>query len=175
MTTLHIRWIFAHVPTGSDWLLGFCILLIYTLVAVPFGIWQGFLEWSLISSRSTAIRVIVSSLITPALLEEAFFRVILLPHPSENATLKYIVIRATIALSLFVIYHPLNGLTFFPQGRPTFFDPIFLILAALLGLACTVGYLLTGSIWIPVVTHWLAVIVWLLCFGGIYRLKFLER
>jgi predicted Abi (CAAX) family protease len=80
---------------------------------------------------------------------------------------------ATLSLFLFVIYHPLNALTFFSQGRETFFDPIFLCLAAGLGIICTITYYQTGSLWLPVLIHWLVVVVWLLCFDGLTKLKFL--
>ncbi|MEL6500374.1 MAG: CPBP family glutamic-type intramembrane protease, partial [Cyanobacteria bacterium J06623_1] len=91
------------------------------------------------------------------------------------------------SLLLFVIYHPLNALTFFPQGKETFFDPIFLSLAGILGLTCAIAYQQTGSLWLPVAIHqrsqqapsfyggvicdWLAVVFWLLCFDGLHRLK----
>ena len=68
-----------------------------------------------------------------------------------------------------MIYHPVNALTFFPQGREIFFNPIFLSLATALGIACTVTYWQTGSLWIPVLIHWLAVVVWLVYFGGLKK------
>lgn len=172
MISSRIVWSFCNVPTRGDWLQGLCILLVYALVSISFGIWQGFFQRNLVLSKLVVIKVIATSLIAPALLEELFFRAVLLPHPVENTTLRSTLIWSTIGLFLFIVYHPLNGLTFFPQGRLTFFCPVFLTLAALLGLACTVAYLYTGSVWISVIIHWLAVIVWLLCLGGIDRLNF---
>ncbi|WP_293204846.1 MULTISPECIES: hypothetical protein [unclassified Microcoleus] len=47
---------------------------------------------------------------------------------------------------------------------------MFLLLAAVLGVACSIAYLLIGSIWPAVVIHWLGVTVWLLLLGGYRRL-----
>ncbi|WP_325315277.1 CPBP family glutamic-type intramembrane protease [Microcoleus sp. PH2017_28_MFU_U_A] len=49
-------------------------------------------------------------------------------------------------------------------------NPVFLLLAAVLGVACSIAYLLIGSIWPAVVIHWLGVTVWLLLLGGYRRL-----
>jgi predicted Abi (CAAX) family protease len=75
-----------------------------------------------------------------------------------------------LSLVLFVVYHPLNALTFYPVGRSTFMNPVFLLLAAVLGVACSIAYLLFGSIWPAVAIHWLAVTAWLLLLGGYRRL-----
>ena len=46
-----------------------------------------------------------------------------------------------------------------PSGAP---DPWpFLLQCALLGLACVLAYASTGSLWPPVLIHWLAVAAWL--------------
>jgi len=71
---------------------------------------------------------------------------------------------------MFVVYHPLNALSFFSQGLETFFNSAFLLLATLLGITCSIAYLQSGSLWTPVVIHWLAVVVWLLFLGGYRKL-----
>ena len=163
---------FSNLPTVTDWLDAIFLIIIYTVIALPVGFWLNFLQLDLQDSRKIVIKIITTSLIAPGILEELVFRVILLPQPSENLTFQTISIWSLISLLLFVIYHPLNGITFFAAGRETFFNPVFLFLAALLGLICTVAYLRSGSIWISVVIHWLIVVTWLLCLGGIQRLKF---
>ena len=107
---------------------------------------------------------------SPALLEELVFRVAWLPHPSEGVLPTTWLVWAASGLVLFVINHPLNALTLAPRGNPTFFNPIFLSLAGLLGLACTLAYALTGSLWVIVVLHWLVVMVWLFALGGEQKL-----
>jgi predicted Abi (CAAX) family protease len=71
---------------------------------------------------------------------------------------------------MFIVYHPLNALSFFPKGLKTFFNWVFLVLAALLGIICSIAYLQSGSLWTPVVIHWLAVVIWLLLLGGYGKL-----
>jgi predicted Abi (CAAX) family protease len=159
---------FSTIPTAIEWIHGFFLLLFYGLIALSFGIWQGFLQWNIHLSRFSVIKITATSLIAPAMLEELFFRVLLLPHPSD---LKHVLIWSSVSLFLFVIYHPLNGLTFFPAGKKTFLDPVFLALAALLGLCCTMAYLYTGSVWISLILHWLTVVVWLLCWDGSNKLE----
>ena len=165
---------FLTVPTLADWLRAIVLILIYAVFALSFGFWLNFLKFKHQFPLKIAIKIITTSLIAPSILEELFFRVILLPHPSENMNSKLMFTWSTISLLLFVIYHPLNAITFSPAARETFFNPVFLCLAALLGLICTVAYLQTGSIWISVFIHWLTVIIWLLYLGGMEKLNILK-
>ncbi|WP_448999048.1 CPBP family glutamic-type intramembrane protease [Myxosarcina sp. GI1(2024)] len=106
------------------------------------------------------------ALFAPAIFEEFFFRVLLLPHPSENSSFGFLLSWIIISLFSFVVYHPLNGLLFSTSEQKIFIDPTFLILATGLGIFCTSLYLNSGSLWTPVVFHWTVVVVWLLCLGG---------
>ena len=166
---------FSNLPTVNDWLNGIVLIFVYAVIALPIGFWLNFLQLDFQYSRKIVIKIMTTYFIAPAILEELVFRVVLLPQPSENLTFKTIFIWSFISLLLFIIYHPLNGITFFPAGRETFFHPVFLFLAALLGLICTVTYLQSGSIWIPIVIHWLTVITWLLCLGGMKKLKITQQ
>ena len=140
-------------------------IALYILLALLVGWQSGFLRWQP-QSRKLIFKVMATSLVAPAILEEAFFRVILLPYPANNISLWEFIAWSAFSLVLFVLYHPLNASTAFPQGKPLFFTPIFLCLATALGIVCTFAYWQTGSIWLSVVIHWLVVVLWLLCFGG---------
>ena len=142
---------------------------IYSCLSMALGCKTGFLIWQPQPSK-TLVKIIATSLIAPAIVEELFFRVILLPSPTDNLPFPTYFIRSLFGLCLFVIYHPLNAITFFPQGKTTFFDPIFLTLATALGIICTWSYWHTGSLWLPVIIHWLTVVLWLSCFGGYEKL-----
>lgn len=159
------------LPELSDILNATLLLSIYTAIALPLGFTTDFLQLKPITSWQIVIKVTATSFIAPAILEELVFRVCLLPRASENSTFMTIFIWAIISLVLFIIYHPLNALIFFPTGQPTFFEPIFLFLATLLGITCSLAYLQSYSLWTPVVIHWLVVVVWLLCLGGIEQLN----
>lgn len=156
------------VPQAKDWLIAIITLLIYAAIAIPLGFWLKFLSPS---KPSSFLLIALRCLITPALVEELFFRVLLLPHPTEVINWGRWVIWAILSLLLFIVYHPVNAKTFFRQGFPTFFHPVFLGLAALLGVACTLVYALTSSLWTIVFVHWVVVVVWLAFLGGSLRLE----
>jgi predicted Abi (CAAX) family protease len=43
---------------------------------------------------------------------------------------------------------------------------MFLSLAALMAIACTITYIKTGSLWVPVAIHWLTVLAWVFLLSG---------
>ncbi|MFB2882094.1 type II CAAX prenyl endopeptidase Rce1 family protein [Floridanema aerugineum] len=162
---------FSTFPTIKAWLIAIVLLLILTLFCLPIGLWCNFLKIeNMRASKTIIFSIIAGSLLFPAISEELFFRVLLLPHPQENVTTATVWFWGSLSLVLFIIYHPLNAVTFFPAGRKTFFNPIFLLLAAVLGIVCSVVYLQSGSLWLPVIIHWLVVVVWLVFLGGYKQL-----
>jgi predicted Abi (CAAX) family protease len=158
------------IPDFTDGLVAVMLVLLYTAIALPIGFWSGFLKIDVQTSQRTIIGVLIGCLLTPAITEEIFFRVLMLPHPDENASALLLWFWGCVSLALFVVYHPLNALTFYPVGRSTFLNPVFLLLAAVLGAACSIAYLQSGSMWPAVAIHWLVVTVWLLLLGGYRRL-----
>lgn len=158
------------IPHLDLWLQVTELVVFYTFIALPIGFKLGFLTIDLQTSWVKVVGVTVSSFFSPAITEEVFFRILLLPHPTENASAWGLWLSGCASLAIFIAYHPLNALTFFPAGRQTFLNPIFLLLTALLGAACAIAYLQSGSLWPPVLMHWLAVSLWLLVFGGYKRL-----
>lgn len=167
---LNVPWF--NLPYGANWTIPLVAIGIYVLFTLTLGLVSSFLQWNLCRSLTTIVRIAVTSLVAPAMLEEIVFRSWLLPDPGDELFSDTYILRAILSLLLFIVYHPLNALTFFPQGRETFFDPVFLSLAAGLGIICTITYYQTGSLWLPVLIHWLTVVIWLLCFGGLAKLKF---
>jgi predicted Abi (CAAX) family protease len=162
-------------PTMPDvwWTVG--LTLLYGAIALPIGYKTGFLhgshperDWHL--SRSQQVKVALIAVVTPAFLEELVMRVLLLPHPSESVLPQTLLIWVVVSLTVYVLYHPANALTFYRAAYPTFLQPVFLLLTGLLGLTCTVLYLQTGSIWTIAFTHWIVVVTWLLWLGGYGKL-----
>ena len=100
-------------------------------------------------------------LVMPAFGEELLFRGLLLPHPLAGLTPLQVGPWIALSTGLFVLYHPLAGRLWYPQGRLLFDDPRFLLQCSLLGLACALAYSTTGSLWWAVLIHWLAVLLWL--------------
>ncbi|MHC0065606.1 CPBP family glutamic-type intramembrane protease [Nostoc sp. UIC 10890] len=159
------------LPRLKDCLVVVVLLIIYSIIALPYGWKFGFLQievWS--ANWIDKCLLILRCLFLPAIVEELFFRVFLLPHPSEINNLFQWSLWAIVSLLLFILYHPLNARTFFKAGISTFYNHVFLVLAAFLEIICTVAYTLTGSLFVIVLIHWVVVVVWLIVFGGIRKL-----
>lgn len=109
--------------------------------------------------------------VTPGLTEELVFRGLLLPHPQEVMPVRGRMLALVASLAAFVLWHPVNGRTPQPAGRHVFTDQRFLLQTAILGSACAIVYLRGGSIWPPVVMHWLTVTTWILALGGRRHLR----
>jgi predicted Abi (CAAX) family protease len=157
------------LPGRRDWLHAGALLLIFSLLALPIGYAAGFLQRGSAIPWSATPRIVLTAFLFPTVVEGNLFRVMLLPHPSEKASAGANCFWAFVSLVLYTASHPLNAILFSHAHRPTFTDPAFLLLAALLGLACTLAYLQSGSLWPPVAIHWAVVVVWLLFLGG-YRM-----
>lgn len=157
---------FRSWPTPPQWRDTALLAAAYALVGIPLGLLTGrlTLEWSS-APLGQILAFVLIAILAPSLVEELCFRVALIPRNSEPVSQAGRGVWAGASLVLFVAWHPLNAWLLNPWARPIFFDPIFLVLAALLGLTCTLAYLRTGSIWPPVMIHWLTVIVWKLCLG----------
>lgn len=108
----------------------------------------------------------VTLFVFPALLEEAFFRGVLIPRDVAGRGRKAAWRHIVISTLLFVVWHPLNALTVNPTGRALFLDPAFLGITALLGLTCGYAYVVSRSLWQPIIIHWLTVLVWVTLLGG---------
>lgn len=165
-----------RIPQLQDWGIALAALSIYGAIAWRLGHWWRFFKPTnpfddLNLTSATLTRSLLRLLILPALLEELIFRVLLLPHPTEAVQSHTLGIWLAISLGLFVIYHPLNALTLYPAGNPTFLRPAFLALAGLLGLTCSLVYLQTGSLWLPTLIHWIVVGAWVFGLGGYQRLQ----
>jgi predicted Abi (CAAX) family protease len=155
-------------PKSMGWLSTLGLLFVYGIIALGFGWKTGFLRFDnqFKASWPHEILFVGQLFLLPALVEEFLFRMLLIPHPIETAIFVDIFKWSIVSLLTFIIYHPLNALTFYPTGKPTFWDWRFLTLAGLLGAACSIGYYTTGSIWSPILIHWIIVVSWVKFFGG---------
>jgi predicted Abi (CAAX) family protease len=161
-----------RVPHGFGWGITILGLAGFGAIALFVGSHSGFLRWRPWAAAIHAkLLLLLKLLIFPALTEEWFFRVLLLPEPGRTSISEPVWwLVALLVLGLFVVYHPLNAKFTYKVAQPTFYDPVFLSLTAILGFTCTLIYRLTGSLWTITFLHWIAVGVWLLFLGGIQRL-----
>jgi predicted Abi (CAAX) family protease len=157
-------------PGTKDWRETAALLLLFALLALPLGLQTGFFHPGLSLPWKTAAGILLISLLLPAAAEELVFRVLLLPHPQEKARPQALWLGGVLSWSLYVASHPLKLFSLWGADRAVFAEPVFLVLTGLLGIACTLAYLRSGSLWPPVALHWAAVVIWLLLLGGYRRL-----
>jgi predicted Abi (CAAX) family protease len=158
---------FTTSPTTEAWLWSAGILLLFVVIVLPIGLRTGFLRVEPMTGRRWRFVVLALVLaIRPSLLEELIFRVLFIPHPTQGYPLRSTLLWAVVGLVIFILWHPINGLFIRRIARPIFTDPLFLTFAGLLGIACTAAYLISGSIWPPMVIHWVVVTPWILFLGG---------
>ncbi|HEV2079481.1 MAG TPA: CPBP family glutamic-type intramembrane protease [Allosphingosinicella sp.] len=111
-------------------------------------------------AASTAATLAATLFVMPALLEELLFRGLIIPREGPKAQ------WITLSVLLFVLWHPLQVVTFGPPWAGSFLDPWFLIVVGILGLALARMYAATRSLWPSILTHWLVVLGWKAVFGG---------
>ncbi len=141
---------------------------LFGLLAFPLGLASGLLRppWRQLTAKAW-LRLGASLVLMPALLEEGLFRVLLLPR--RVLELEPLGQAGWVALSvgLFVLYHPVSGWLWYPEGRWLFQQGRFLVPCSLLGLVCVIAYACTGSLWAPMLLHWITLLIWLgPCDGG---------
>jgi predicted Abi (CAAX) family protease len=127
--------------------------------------------WMLSRSAHSIWMKPLSAFVFPSLVEELFWRGMLLPHPSNyivpGAPSSSWVVQAGIVLMIHVAIHPLAGWTVWPRGRKVFDDPRFLCIATIVLAGATASYFVSGgSVWATAFTHGLPVALWRDFFGG---------
>ena len=150
-------------PRPTDWpWLAFCVP--YGVAALALGLGSGLFTPGL--PRLWELAVIPPLLILyPSLIEESVFRGLLLPASLAESSVRRQVGAVALSTGLFVAMHPLNHWLIRLSDTSAFTDPVFLVIVTLLGLTCAVQRLKTGSLWLPIATHWATVVVWNLFLG----------
>jgi predicted Abi (CAAX) family protease len=171
----------ATVPSGQDLLITWALFCGYCLVTIPSGLVNTFVNfepiqvwWSLALYRSglklrnnrQAIKLMIM-LLAWIILEELIWRVCLVPLRSETMNIQ---IRGSWIGAAWLVAS-IRYLIGYRHRHPWFKQRRFLILATLLELVCILAYVLTASLWLTVLLHWLIVIIWLLPLGGQYQLQ----
>jgi predicted Abi (CAAX) family protease len=138
---------------------------LFVLFALAVGFPAGLLEFDPLET-GFALLLPFTLLVFPSLLEELFFRGLLIPR-RVSALGRAAVWRSILLSTLaFVAWHPLNALLINHSAIPLFLNPSFLVIAAALGVTCGYGYVVSRSIWVPVIIHWSTVCIWVLLLGG---------
>jgi predicted Abi (CAAX) family protease len=145
----------------------FSILLTigYGVIALITGFASNLFEVGLVESKFVFF-LPFSLFVFPSLLEEAFFRGLLIPNNTKQKGYRYIAFYALLSTVIFLLWHPLGALTINPAAREIFLNPSFLFIVFCLGLVCSLSYIYSKSLWWPIIIHWLTVLLWVLFLGG---------
>ena len=150
---VRLRALFA-VPGQRDWLVLAWVAPVYAVPALWIGVSSGLVRWDPMDVAQALVFAVIA-LVIPALGEELCFRGVLVRGQGRGARLGW----AAVSLVAYVLWHPLQTLTFAPE-RTLFFDPAFLAMTTLLGIACTVLRWQSGTLWTAMALHWSAVVLW---------------
>ena len=137
----------------------------FAAFALAIGFPTGLLRYSPLP-LPTALLLAFTLFIMPSLLEEAFFRGVLIPRSAADRGRRRSARAVALSTLLFVAWHPINALAFNHSAIPVFLDPWFLLVVAALGVTCGYAYVVSKSVWVPTMIHWITVFVWVLFLGG---------
>lgn len=155
------------IPPARTWLRCLLVYAVFAAFALSIGFGSGLLRPSLAElSPKTFCLLAMTTLLSPALMEELIFRVLPLPRDATRVTKPRLALISTAALAAFVAAHPLSAWLFRPAAWALFTSASFLAIAAFLGAASTAVYLISKSLWPPVLLHWTAVLIWIALLGG---------
>lgn len=136
-------------------------------VALSFGFCSGFFTIQVLKTDIwVMVALPISLFFIPSFFEEIVFRGFLLPHKEREVSTIHLLFYAAFSIVLFIAWHPINAMTINHPAFSMFTNPVFLSLAALMAIACTITYLKTGSLWVPIAIHWLTVVVWVFLLSG---------
>lgn len=152
-------------PPGNSFTKCLGIALVYGVAALAIGFASGIYTLELLDISKFWF-LPLTLLLFPSIPEEFFFRGLLIPRNVLELPWQRSVSYVIFSAFAFTIWHPLNALTVNPTAQQFFLDPYFLTIVFLLGITCGVSYLLSRSIWVPVLIHWLTVVIWVLFLGG---------
>jgi len=156
--------VLAALPDAAGW--RWCALAVLTCGALMTVIGFSTGLYRLTETAPGFVFRMLTVWIVPALGEEIPFRALLLPGRDETRRPGLWVVVST---ALYVAWHPFEALTFLPHAT-TFLRWDFLLCTAILGLACALMRLRTGSLWPAVLLHGGFVLIWQTWLGGVSAL-----
>ncbi len=139
--------------------------ILFTVVSLGIGIGSDLFQFQFLDiSRFWFLPVTL--FVFPCLLEELFFRGLLIRRDVLDEGVFRTIAQIVFSSIAFTLWHPLNAWTINKSAQPFFFNPWFLTITFLLGLTCGYAYVRSRSIWTPILIHWLTVLTWVLFLGG---------
>jgi len=146
-------------------MLSIMIFCLFAALALSIGFASKILEFKLLDTNLIYILPFVL-FVFPSMFEEILFRGLLIPNDTYLTRTSVVFKRSVISATLFTLWHPLNALTINVGAQHFFLDPWFLLIVFILGMSCSLGYIFSRSLWVPIIMHWFTVLVWVLFLGG---------
>lgn len=158
-------WLGLKMPPRHAFLLSCALTVGYSIIALVTGFASGLFQVGLVETQLMVL-LPVALLVFPSLLEEAFFRGVLIPNATRKKGYRHVVFYTCLSTLVFVLWHPLGALTVNRSAQAIFLNPSFLFIVFCLGVVCSLSYIYSRSLWWPVAIHWLTVLVWVFFLGG---------
>ena len=153
--------------SAEDWLITLGLTVVFAVLSLLIIRASGLFELRVIHfNLGQRLLIMLVAFFSPSLVEELVYRVLLLPHTLEAVTWETRLGWSLLSLSLYVLAHPFIARFLWSWSRRIFYRPSFLLIVTLLGVTCTAAYLLTGSVWSPVLIHWVTIVAWKFYLGG---------
>lgn len=137
----------------------------FVLSALVLGLGPGPLRWDPVLLEWTPL-IILRLLVTPTIIEEIVYRGLLIPRNIQRRGLVWVVLAIGWSTLPYVVSHPLSALTLNPETSEYFLDPAFVIIITLLGITCAHSYVVSRSLWCPILIHRFTVLAWIFLLGG---------
>ena len=146
-------------PAGQ--LAGLGIALAYGAIAVVLALRSGLMHRQKRWPSPQRLLPRAGRWLLPAFGEELVFRGLLIPSALDGVQPLALLPWMALSVGLFVAWHRLAGWPrLSSRRRAGSQDPRVLVQTALLGVACSLAYVVSGSLWWAVLLHWLAVVGW---------------
>ena len=156
-------WPLLKWPDAKRWQKSACPAVIGTLAIGLIASLGGIAQYDSEALSLDTLGVLAMLFVIPAFGEELLFRWLLFPR----AGLRLRSILMTGSVGLFVLWHPLQAWTGLgPTWSGLFLNPAFLACVAVFGVTLALLRGASGSLWPPVLFHWIVVAAWKLVFGG---------
>ena len=149
-------------PDAGRWKAALGITLPAVAIIALAGYLGGWLHFDPVGDPQSALIPAIILFFVPALAEELIFRGVLLSWFATFSQRWGNWLSAT----LFMLWHPVQALTFGPPWSAIFLQPSFLFATFILGIILTHIRIVAQSLWPVIAIHWILVLLWKLFFGG---------
>lgn len=153
-------------PPFNQLIFTLLILVIYAILAFTIGFVGNIFQFKTLEGNGIYILPFIL-FIFPSLLEELVFRGCLIPRSFFSKSIAHKTFIVLTSSILFVLWHPFNAYFLNQEAQELFYNIYFLIIVFILGLSCGISYIISKSIWTPIIIHWLTVLIWIVFLGGI--------